>query len=58
MVSVQQWHALDIDKALTELDAQAEGLSAAEAERRLAEYGPNELRETGGRSRWQILLDQ
>ena len=58
MVSVQQWHALDIDKALTELNAQAEGLSAAEAERRLAEYGPNELRETGGRSRWQILLDQ
>lgn len=58
MATVQQWHALDIDEALAELNAQSAGLSASEAERRLAEYGTNELKETGGRSRLQILLDQ
>ncbi len=55
----QPWHSLDIDEAVEALSASREsGLSAAEAERRLNEYGPNELKETGGRSRWQILLDQ
>ncbi len=58
MATVQQWHALDIDEALAELNAETAGLSSSEAERRLAEYGTNELKETGGRSRWQILLDQ
>lgn len=34
------------------------GLSSAEAQRRLSEFGPNELVERGGRSRWQILAAQ
>ncbi|MGB7247734.1 MAG: cation-transporting P-type ATPase, partial [Phormidesmis sp.] len=58
MAKVQQWHALGIDEAVAALSASAEGLSPQEAERRLAEHGTNELIETGGRSRWQILLDQ
>ncbi len=59
MTTVQQWHALDIDQAVEALSASPEeGLSAQAAEQRLAEYGTNELKETGGRSRWQILLDQ
>ena len=59
MTTAQPWHSLDIDEAVEALSASTEsGLSAAEAERRLDEHGPNELKETGGRSRWQILLDQ
>jgi Ca2+-transporting ATPase len=34
------------------------GLSVAEAERRLAQYGPNRLREHRRRPTWHILLDQ
>lgn len=59
ITTAQQWHSLDIDEAVEALSASTEsGLSAAEAKRRLDEYGPNELKETGRRSRWQILLDQ
>jgi magnesium-transporting ATPase (P-type) len=39
------WHALSIDDTLQRLDAARDGLSAAEADRRLAEYGPNRLPE-------------
>jgi len=56
---IQHWHTLPIEQALAALDSSAEGgLSAAEAEKRLSEQGLNELKETGGRSRLQILLDQ
>jgi len=63
MATVQQtvkaWHSLEINNALGALTSDAEtGLSAAESARRLEEYGTNELVETGGRSRLQILLDQ
>ncbi len=59
MATVQQWHTLDINDAAAALDTDIKGgLSAAEAENRLGEYGTNELVETGGRSRLRILLDQ
>ncbi len=59
MSTVQQWHTLGTSEALTALSSSSEkGLSAAEADKRLAEYGTNELKETGGRSRLKILLDQ
>ncbi len=59
MSTDQQWHSLDIDQAVEALSANPEsGLSDQEVEQRLAEYGANELKETGRRSRWQILLDQ
>ncbi|PZO13440.1 MAG: magnesium-transporting ATPase [Leptolyngbya foveolarum] len=57
--SAQQWQTFEIDQALTALKSNAEaGLTAEESERRQAEYGLNELKETGGRSRLKILLDQ
>jgi Ca2+-transporting ATPase len=37
---------------------EAEGLSEQEAAARLDTYGPNELVERGGKSSWNILLDQ
>ena len=43
--------------SLLATDAQA-GLTEAEARRRLAEHGPNELVERGLKSPWRILWDQ
>ncbi|AKH43779.1 calcium-translocating P-type ATPase [Altererythrobacter atlanticus] len=37
------WHAIAVDDALARLVSSAEGLSGEEAERRLAEQGPNRL---------------
>lgn len=53
------WHALDIGKTLSALDSNAEtGLTSQQVEERLHRYGPNELEEAAGRSKWEILLDQ
>lgn len=48
----------DIDYLLDKLDTSPEGLSKAEAARRLKEYGPNELIETGGISPLRMFLQQ
>lgn len=53
------WHSLEVDKALDLLDSNADsGLTSQEIEQRLHKYGTNELEEHGGRSTWEILLDQ
>ncbi|MBW4497876.1 MAG: cation-translocating P-type ATPase [Oscillatoria princeps RMCB-10] len=53
------WHTQEIDKALEQLHSDStSGLNAGEVAERLQRYGPNELKETAGRSAWQILLDQ
>ena len=35
------WYFIEADEALRRLDVPANGLTAAEAERRLTEHGPN-----------------
>jgi magnesium-transporting ATPase (P-type) len=52
------WHPTSADEVLTRLESRPEGLTAAEAERRLAEHGPNTLTRHGGPSAWQVLLRQ
>jgi len=53
------WHTLDTESALENLQSDpARGLSTAQAAERLAENGPNELVEKGGRTPWQILWEQ
>lgn len=53
------WHSLEVNKALELLDSNADsGLTPQEVEQRLQKYGTNELEENGGRSSWEILLDQ
>lgn len=53
------WHLCDREVALQELQSnQRAGLSSAEARSRLLRYGSNELVESGGRSRLQILWEQ
>jgi len=53
------WHKQEITKVLQELNTDAiTGLSEAEAARRLAEAGPNELEAAGQVSPWAILFGQ
>jgi Ca2+-transporting ATPase len=53
------WHGVDAQSALERLAVDPQrGLSAAEAAGRLAQHGPNLLREGRRRSPWRILLDQ
>jgi magnesium-transporting ATPase (P-type) len=48
----------DPSVAVQELDTSAAGLSSAEAERRLRQYGPNRIRERGQLTRWRVLFNQ
>lgn len=52
------WHALAADEALERLDSSTDGLAASDAERRLKEYGPNELKQAEARPWWKRLLEQ
>jgi Ca2+-transporting ATPase len=56
---LSDWHELDVAAALERLGSDgATGLSSTEAERRLAEHGPNELEATHGVPPWRILVQQ
>src|SRR6516162_4036569 len=53
------WYALPADDVITRLGVNAdEGLSAAEVERRLAEYGPNALPTEPAPSVWEVARGQ
>ncbi len=57
--AVTALHTLEVTEALTLLDAHpTRGLSRAEAARRLAESGPNELEAARRVSLWAVLLEQ
>ena len=56
---MQQWHALESAVVIDQQSTHAiNGLSGAEAERRLIQYGPNELLERGAKSIWRIVWEQ
>ncbi|MCL4831261.1 MAG: cation-translocating P-type ATPase [Caldilineaceae bacterium] len=53
------WHTLSVAESLRRLDVDpAEGLGSQEIARRLARFGPNELKEVDGVRPWQLLLHQ
>lgn len=52
------WYTRPVDQVLADLQSSPEGLSAAEVDERLAQFGPNELKATSSISAWQILLAQ
>ncbi len=52
------WFALSPDETLERLTASPQGLSNAEVQRRLAQYGPNALREAPPTTFWQMLWAQ
>ena len=56
--STSAWHTLSVAAALDRLDTAEGGLSSAEAARRLAAHGPNELEASGRASPWSLLLAQ
>ena len=56
---MSEWYQLSSDAVCEQLNTQSnEGLPEAEAGRRLAEYGPNELIDRGQKSPWLILREQ
>jgi len=57
--SDNSWHTLTIDEVAQRLETSPEsGLSSADAAKRLAHFGANELKEKRARSPWRMLLDQ
>ncbi len=52
------WHTLPSAEVLQKLDSSASGLASAEAKRRLAAHGPNELQVAAGTPAWKILAAQ
>jgi P-type Ca2+ transporter type 2C len=52
------WHTLNLEGTYSELKSQPVGISRAQADQRLREYGPNELQATHRVSPWEILLEQ
>jgi Ca2+-transporting ATPase len=57
-MSETQWYSNDVSHVFKELETSEDGLSSQEAERRLEQYGPNELVETGGISPLRMFLEQ
>ena len=53
-----RWHSLSVDDALARFDAGRQGLSRAEAAKRLEVHGPNELQSVGRESAWHIFVAQ
>jgi Ca2+-transporting ATPase len=54
----ENWHNLEVPEALTSLDSKHDGLSQEEAQRRLAQFGYNELAAGERVSPWKIFLEQ
>lgn len=53
------WHSLASSQVLVSLDSDRQvGLTTAQAQANLERFGLNEIEDAGGRSAWQILLDQ
>lgn len=54
----KRWHSLSIEEAFDALKSSPWGLATSEAERRLEEYGPNELQEEKGTGKLSLLAEQ
>ncbi|MEW6403742.1 MAG: cation-translocating P-type ATPase, partial [Chloroflexota bacterium] len=54
----QEWHALSAEEVLKHLEVHQEGLTSAEATRRLEHYGPNQLHEAPRPGFLQMLWEQ
>ena len=52
------WHTKSTDQAFAQLGSAETGLSAKEADARLAKYGPNEIQAAHRVSPWEILFEQ
>ncbi|MFP4379521.1 MAG: cation-translocating P-type ATPase [Candidatus Sumerlaeia bacterium] len=53
-----QWHSMDMDEVLEQLDSSRDGLAQEQARRRLEEVGLNTLEAEEGLSPWRLLASQ
>ncbi|MEW6328209.1 MAG: cation-translocating P-type ATPase [Thermodesulfobacteriota bacterium] len=53
-----RWHQKKIDEVMEDLGSSLKGLSSEEAEKRLQEYGSNELKEKERKTPFMMFLDQ
>ena len=58
MPYTKSWHVLAVDDAFAQIESRPQGLTSADAEQRLQQYGPNELQAAHRISPWEILLEQ
>ena len=58
MTQYKPWHTLTRDAAYELLNSNPQGLTSAEASKRLVETGPNEIQAAKRISAWEILLEQ
>jgi len=54
----QNWHALAVTEVFKELQTEINGLTQAEATRRLKQFGPNQLPQREPITGWRIFLSQ
>jgi len=52
------WHSMEIDEVMRALTVTMDGLSSEEVQRRLQEFGPNELKKEKGKSPVKLFLEQ
>ncbi|MFC1987626.1 cation-translocating P-type ATPase [Chloroflexota bacterium] len=57
-ITTQNWHNQEASETLSLLNSSHNGLSQVEAQRRLAQYGPNELEKEGGISPFALFMGQ
>ena len=57
-IKQQEWHALKAEDVLRNLAVQVKGLTTEEAQKRLEQYGPNQLQEAPRPTFWQMLWEQ
>lgn len=58
ITEIKNWHNQEASETLSLLDSSRNGLSQVEAQRRLAEYGPNELEKEEKISPFALFIDQ
>jgi len=54
----KSWHAMEIDETMKQLSAKSTGLSQEEVQRRLQQYGTNELQKEKGTSAVKMFIEQ
>jgi Ca2+-transporting ATPase len=54
----KQWHSKTPHEAMSELNVTSTGLTTQQAQERLTQYGPNELKKEKGKSPLKLLLGQ
>lgn len=58
-MSSKSWHSIETEEALSKLESSStNGLTSQEAQKRLNEFGPNELKKEKGKSPVRLFLEQ